>query len=114
MVALFHLAGPFMTANPDMKNRIFRKTEHVVSREIAGETLLVPIRGKRADMQNGFAINPVARYIWDELDGTRTLDEIRDGILSRFDVAVGAADADLAEFIGKLLDARLIAAQDPP
>jgi len=99
-----------MTVNSDMKNRIFRKTEHVVSREIAGETLLVPIRGKLADMQNVFALNPVARHIWDELDGTRTLGEIRDGILARFDVGPEAADADLAEFIGKLLEVRLIIA----
>lgn len=89
-------------------NRIFTTRDQVVSREIAGEMFLVPIRGAIADMQRIFALNPVGAHIWRQMDGTRTLGEIRDGIAARFDVTDGTAAADLAGFVGKLLDAGLI------
>ena len=88
---------------------IFKKNDDVVSREIAGETILVPIRGKLADMQNIFSLNPVAKYIWEQLNGELTLEDIRNGIMNSFDVKDKNAEEDLHEFIDDLLKADLIA-----
>ena len=80
-----------------------------MSRSIAGETLIVPIRGKLADMQRIFVLDSsVAQYIWHHLDGKKSLNEIRDGIVADFDVEEKQAETDLQEFIGELLDAGLI------
>ena len=97
-----------MKASNDMWNKVFKKNEQVVSREIAGERLLVPIRGKLADMQSIFVLNPIAEYIWQHLDGGHTLEEICDGILSRFKVGKEEAESDLMEFIDRLREAKLI------
>lgn len=88
--------------------KVFKKKEQIVSRKIAGETILVPIRGELADMQRIFSLNPVAEYIWQQLDGKRSLKEVRNGILERFDAGKEKADADLQEFIAELLEADLI------
>ena len=80
----------------------------MVSREIAGETLIVPIRGKLADMQRIFAISSVAEYIWQSLDGETSLDEICDDIAATFEVEKERADVDLQEFIAELVEAGLI------
>lgn len=81
----------------------------MVFREIAGELFLVPIRGDIADMQRIFALNRVAAHIWEQLDGNRAFDELREGIVSRFDVGADEAEKDLRHFIEALLEAGLIA-----
>jgi hypothetical protein len=86
----------------------FRKREDIVSREIAGETILVPIRGKLVDMQRLFSLNGVAAHIWQELDGNKSLAGIRDGVLEAFDVDKEQAEADIREFVGELIGAELI------
>jgi hypothetical protein len=46
---------------------VYRKKKDLVTREIAGETLIVPTRGNLADMQRIFALNGVAGFIWQHL-----------------------------------------------
>jgi len=89
---------------------MLKKSDQVVYRKIADEMLLVPIRGKLADMQRIFALTPVAEFIWGQLDGQQPLTAIRDAILAEFDVQPPQADADLLEFIGELQQAGLIVA----
>jgi hypothetical protein len=86
----------------------YRKSEDVIARQIAGETLLVPIRGDLAGMQRIFALGKVAEYIWQQLDAETTLEAIRDGVLANFDVGMEQAEADIGGFIAELLEAGLI------
>jgi hypothetical protein len=80
-------------------DKVYRKSGQVITRAILDETLLVPIRGRLTDMQRIFALNPVARHIWSQLDGVRSLAVVRDGIVAKFDVEPAQAEADLSEFI---------------
>jgi hypothetical protein len=89
-------------------NTIFRKKEEIVTRQIAGETLLIPIRSQLADMQNIFALNPTAEYIWQQLDGKQNLEIIHRGITDNFQVETRQAHSDLEEFISQLLEAGII------
>jgi len=87
---------------------IYRKKENIVTRQIAGETLLVPIYGDLANMEKIFTLDPVAAFIWDQLDGTKSLKDIREGVIDAFDVKKEEAETDMSEFIDELLKARLI------
>ena len=87
---------------------VYRKQEEIVTREIAGETLLVPIRSNLADMQRIFGLNAVGEYIWQRLDGRCSLAEIENEILDNFDVTGEQAKTDIREFIGQLLEADII------
>jgi hypothetical protein len=91
-----------------MPGKIYKKNENVVTRKIAGDLFLIPIRGKIADMQRIFALNPAGEYIWQEMDRGKSLDEIRKGMMARFDVEEEKADSDIREFIADLLKADLI------
>ena len=88
--------------------KIYRKNPDVVARSIAGELLLVPIRGKVADMKWIFSLNPVGELIWQELDAEKSIDDIRDRVVSEFDVTREAAMSDIEDFISELLQANLI------
>ena len=95
-----------MNAGGDM--RTFRKKEEIVTRKIAGETILVPIRGSLADMQKIFSLNPVGEFIWQEINGQKNLQQISESIQSVFDVSQEEADTDVQDFITELLREGLI------
>jgi hypothetical protein len=86
----------------------FKQEAHVVTREIVGETILVPIQGKLADMQRIFTLNDVGAYIWSNLDGSKDLEAICQGLAIEFDVRREQAECDLNEFISELVEAELI------
>ena len=91
---------------------VYHKKTKIVTRLIAGEMLLVPIGNKPDDFQTIYALNPVGQYIWQQLDGERSLTEIQDGIVAEFDVDKGQAKTDLQEFISQLVDADMIEKKD--
>lgn len=91
-----------------MSGRIFQKDADIVARKIAGELFLVPVKGRLADMQQLYTLNPVAEYIWQELDGQKSFSIIRHNIVEEFNVAVSEAESDLKEFIAELLKTGLI------
>ncbi len=89
-------------------NLVYKKKGEIVTRKIAGETLLVPIRGQVANMQKVFALNEVAEFIWSRIDGKRSLATIRDGILSDFSAEKAQVEADIRELIAQLQESGLI------
>jgi hypothetical protein len=91
-----------------MRSHIYRRSESVVTREIAGETLLVPITGKLADMENLFCLNETGAFVWNQLDGGTPLETICAGITEAFEVDDDRAWPDLDKLISDLLQAELI------
>ncbi len=87
---------------------VYRKKGDTVARRIAGETLLVPIRGELANMQRIFTLNPVAEYIWQQLDGAHDLEQIQHALANEFEVDDNQAAADLHRFIAELVAADLV------
>ena len=86
----------------------YKRDETVVTRDIVGEIILVPIRGKLADMQRIFTLNDVGAYIWAGLDGERSLGEICEDLQVDFDVQREQAERDVSDFISELIEAELI------
>jgi hypothetical protein len=86
-----------------------KRRDNVVCRRIAGETLLIPIRGTLADMQRVFVLEGAGEFIWESLDGARTAGEIRDAVVERFDVVVEDAEKDVNELLAELIRQDLIA-----
>ena len=99
---------PEQVVNSENNNKVFMRNSDVISRKIAGELFLVPVKGKMADMENIFALTAVAEYIWDRLDGRKSLNEILNNVVDRFDVEHEQVESDIQEFIMELLGAGLI------
>jgi hypothetical protein len=99
---------PEQAVNSGNYNKVFIRNSDVISRKIAGELFLVPVKGKVADMENIFALTAVAEYIWDRLDGRKSLNEILNNVVDRFDVEHEQAESDIREFIMELMGAGLI------
>jgi hypothetical protein len=76
----------------------------IVARCIAGETILVPVT-RRAQEMGLFTLNEVGTFVWDRLDGARSLDAIADEMTARFEVTRERAAGDLLDFTRRLAEA---------
>ena len=89
-------------------NRIFKRKDDVVTRNIAGETLLVPIKGELAGMEKLFAVEDVAAFIWEQFDGSNSLKTIHKKIMRHYDSTEEQARQDLLAFVDILRNAGLL------
>ncbi len=87
----------------------FARQGEFVSRRIAGETILVPVRGRVGDLDSIFNLNETACFIWNRIDGRTALSEIVAEVCSEFDVGPDAAGADARQFLAALQGAGLVA-----
>jgi hypothetical protein len=83
-------------------DQVFRKNEDFVFRQIDDETILVPIKNNVGDMGAIYNLNEAGAYIWKNLDGEKTLCDIRNGMAAEFEVSPQDAEEDLMEFVGQL------------
>ena len=60
----------------------YRPDPAIVSREIAGETILVPIRQSARDLESIYTLDQVGSRIWELLDGQRSVAQVRDAIVA--------------------------------
>lgn len=88
--------------------KAFKRNDQIVVRKITGELFLVPIRGNLADMRRIYVLNPVAEFIWKELDESRSLQDICNNVVSTFEVNKQQAKLDICELIGEMLEENLI------
>ncbi len=89
----------------DYFKRRFAKDPSIVSRNIAGEQILVPIRQKAGEVESIFTLNEVASRIWELLDGEKQVEEIKNAIVEEFEVSPKEAEEDLLKFLQQLEEA---------
>lgn len=82
--------------------------KELIKREIAGETILVPV-GKTVFDSNGlFALNEVGGFLWDLLPQAETEEALLEAVLAEYDVSAQEAAKDIAEFLNKLRQMEII------
>lgn len=91
-------------SGPEGGHAVYRRQDHVLSRHVVGETLLVPVRGKLADLQRLFTLNPVAEFVWERLDGARSVAQIAGEVSDAFDVTREQAEKDIGDFVQRLAE----------
>ena len=87
---------------------VYLRKENVVLREIAGETLLVPICEELADLERLFCLNEVGGFIWQLLDPSLNVDGLATAVFNEFDSVKETVENDLKDLIAQLLDAGLV------
>ena len=83
--------------------RVYSKSPRFVSREVAGEHIFIPIQRTASEVDSLFTTNPAGSYIWDLIDGVRTVGEIRNALVAEFNVESEEAGRDLVEFLGQMV-----------
>lgn len=86
----------------------FIQADNLVTRQIAGETIIVPIRGGVGELNAIFTLNPMGTKIWDMLGASTTYRTIVHSICQEYEVTPDEVEKDLTEFLGSLSAAGLI------
>jgi len=82
--------------------RVYKKNGNIVYRKIADEFIMVPIVHEIGDLNSIYTLNEVGALVWELIDGTRSIKDIKDIILQEYEVTSEQADADIKEFIAAL------------
>jgi hypothetical protein len=79
--------------------KVYKKSDSIVSRKIGDEFVLVPIRQNVGDLENIYTLNETAARIWELIDGKTQTSEIKEKIVEEFDVKPEEAEKDLIEHL---------------
>jgi|SRR6185437_4482610 len=86
----------------------YAQSDSVVARVIAGETLIVPVRGGVGDLASIYSLNELGSFIWRQLQPAKTCQELVSLVMDEYDVTAEVAQQDVGIFIGKIKDAGII------
>ena len=84
-------------------DKVYKKSDSIVSRKIADEFLLVPIKQNVGDLESIYTLNEVATRVWELIDGKKKVKEIKYKIVEEFEVTPQEAEKDLASLVKQLL-----------
>jgi len=87
----------------EMLQAVYRKSPTMVFRKIADEYLLVPIRGDAANLEKIYTLNDVGDFIWEQIDGVRSVQQIIEAVVHEYDVTPDEAERDVTEDLGRLV-----------
>ena len=81
---------------------LYIRAKAVVSRLIAGDTLVLPLRAGIGDLTCLYSLNATATTIWDVLETPQTLQCLCDLIYSKYDLSREKVEEDVALFMDQI------------
>ena len=87
---------------------LYVRSDTVVSRVIAGETLIVPISKGVGDLASIYSLNPVATTIWEAISHPRTKSEIVQVIAREFETENTQLESDVEAFLVEMAAVGLV------
>jgi len=92
------------------REAVYRPSDDLVSREIDGQLVIVPIAAGIGDLQDElYTLNETGRAIWGKLDGRRTVEAVVGELATEFSGA--SADeigSDVVGLLDELLKRRMV------
>jgi len=98
---------PMMPTMP-WTDKIYAKNPDFVSREVAGEFILIPIRRQLNEVNSLYVLNETGGVLWNRIDGKRSAREIIEDFSKEFDVTREQIEKDFNSLIEDLLSIRAI------
>ncbi len=87
---------------------VYERSDSLVTRDLAGEKIIVPVRGKVGDLNNIFTLNAVANDIWALLDGKRTVADIVEKLEQEYEVDRPTLANDVCRVLDELSSEGLV------
>jgi hypothetical protein len=84
------------------------RSSSVVSRRIAGETLIVPVRGGVGDLASIYSLNEVASSVWNAIAQPCSPDKIIERVEEEFAGDRWQVEQDVKSFLAEMQSAGLV------
>ncbi len=78
---------------------ILSHSPSVVSRKTGNEYVLVPVTNNIADMNSVYTLNETGAFIWEHINGKRSVEDIIRALTSEYDIDNETASKDVFSFI---------------
>lgn len=87
---------------------VYSHSPNIVTRKTGNEYVLVPIANNIADMNSIYTLNETGAFIWELIDGKRTLREIINALKEEYDIDSESAAKDVNLFIDDMINYLII------
>ncbi len=87
---------------------VYVRSQAVVSRRIAGETLIVPVRGKVGDLASIYSFNASGTLLWESLASLQSFADLVEAVECEYAVAREQAERDVMQFLNDVINAGLV------
>jgi len=85
----------------DLKS-ILSHSPSVVARKTENEYVLVPVTNNIADMNCVYTLNETGAFIWEQINGTRNIEEIISILTDEYEIDNKKAEEDVFSFIDNM------------
>lgn len=83
-------------------NSVVSHSPSVVTRKTGAEYVLVPLANNIADMNSVYTLNETGAFIWEQIDGKKSIRELVSALVSEYDINPEEAENDVLEFVNNL------------
>jgi hypothetical protein len=83
-------------------NSVLSHSPTVVTRKTGNEYVLVPVADNIADMNSVYTLNETGAFIWEQIDGKRTVSEIITAVTAEYEIDNETASKDVFDFMGDM------------
>jgi Coenzyme PQQ synthesis protein D (PqqD) len=90
------------------RNETLIRSKAVAARVVAGETLLVPVRGKIGDLASIYSFNGTGTLIWKLLESPRTVAQLAAAVAREYEVELSQAEQDVTNFVSDMKSVGLV------
>src|ERR1700724_601221 len=97
-----------MSVKADTRSAGIRRSQAVVSRVVADEAIVVPIRRGAADMDSIYTFNEVGTRLWAMIEENQSAAALAAHLEVEYGLSAEKATADTRQFLADLIDAGLI------
>ena len=87
---------------------VIKKNSRIVARRSGDEYILVPITDNVANMEAVYTMNSTAAFIWDNIDGEMTLEDIARVVSGEYETDIATALDDVVELVNDLMKHKIV------
>lgn len=92
----------------ELLNQIPSRSPSVVTRKTGNEYIIVPVTDNIADMDSIFTLNETGAFIWEQIDGEKSVEEIIRLVVDEFEIDRDTATKDVLGFLGTMKEYLII------
>ncbi len=89
-------------------SKVYCKSDRFVEKSIGNEKVLVPLTDNVADMNHVLTLNEVGAFLFNQIDGEKSVEEILILLLIEYEVAREVAQKDIEQFIANTVSKGII------
>jgi hypothetical protein len=86
------------------------RSQSVVARVVAGETLIVPVRARVGDLASIYSFNGTGSLIWKLLESPKTIAQLAAAVAQEYEIELAQAESDVTDFVNEMKAVGLVEA----